>query len=150
MDYTALKNEITNDPLSLGYAVFVTAGNDAAIAAILNMATGPGAATVTDATMPRDDFMLAITPSLISLPGLSTTIQSKWDRILAVVRAADTINISDPAIQALLGASVADGVLTSDQVAAIGQRTGSRAEVLFGAGTTIMNTDISFALRGQR
>jgi hypothetical protein len=150
MDYTALKNEITNDPLGLGYSIFVTAGNDEAIAAILNMTTGPGAATVTASVMPRDDFMLAITPSLISLPGLSATIQSKWDRILAVVRAATSINISQPSIQALLGAAVVDGVLTSEQVAAIGQRTGSRAEVHFGAGTTITNSDISFALRGVK
>jgi hypothetical protein len=148
MDYTALKNEITNDPLNLGYAVFVTAGNDQAIADLLNAATGVGAATVTVPAMSRDNFMTAIIPALIVLPALSTTIQSKWDRILAVVRAASIINISDPSIQALLGAAVSDNVLTSDQVSVIGQRTGSRAEVLFGAGTTVTNSDISFALRG--
>ena len=150
MDYTALKNEITNDPLNLGYAVFVTAGNDQAIADLLNMATGPGAGTVAMSSMSRDDFMMAIVPALVTLPNLSATIQSKWDRILAVVRAADTIFVSDSSIQALLGAAVADGVLTSDQVSVIGQRTGARAEVLFGAGTVITNTDISFALRGVK
>jgi hypothetical protein len=55
MDYTALKNEITNDPLNLGYAPFVTGGNDAAIAAILNTASGSGTGTVTVLSMPRDD-----------------------------------------------------------------------------------------------
>jgi hypothetical protein len=137
IDYTALKKEITNDPLELGYAPFVSAGNDQAIAGLLNKATGPDAGQVYASAMSRDDFMLAFIPALITLPNLSATIQSKWDRILGVIRAADTINISNSSIQALLGEAVSDGVLTSEQTSIIGQRTGSRAEVLFGAGTTL-------------
>jgi hypothetical protein len=150
IDYTALKNEITTDPLGLGYALFVSAGNDQAVVDLLNTTTGPSAAQVSLPYLSRTTFLGAILPATLVLPTLSADLQSKWGRILAVVRASDGVDLTDSGVQGLIALAAGDGVLTSDQAAAIGKRTGSRAEVLFGAGTTIKNNDVSYALRGMK
>lgn len=147
IDSTALASEITADPLGLGYAAQIAIGSDTGIAALLNATTGPGAAQVTLPGMSRDAFLSACLPGVIALAGLNGTIQAKWDRLLGVAQAADSITAAN--IAAVLSMAVTDGVLTSQQAAAIGVRTGSRAEVLFGAGTVVGASDVSMALRGK-
>jgi hypothetical protein len=150
VDYAALKQEVTADPLGLGYAARVAAGDDAGVAALLNAAAGPGAAAVAVQSMARGDFLLAIGGAYLALPNLSAAVQAKWDRILAVIRAADAVTVASPLVQNLLALAVADGVLAQADVDAVKTRTGSRAEVLFGAGTAVSGSDVSYALRGTR
>jgi hypothetical protein len=150
MDYTVLKKELEADPLGLGYAPLLDSGDDTGLCALLNSHSGFGAATVSVPSVSRTDFLLAIAPAYLVLPTLNAFVQAKWDRILAVIGAADRIDCTDPRVQALLSAAVVDGVLTSDQATAINTRTGSRAEVLLGPGTELSTGDISFALRKVR
>ena len=142
MNTAQLKTELTTDPNGLGYA----GKADAQLAALLNSFTGPGAAVVAIASMARSDFLLGIAPATFVLPSLSAALQSKWDRILSLARSADQINVASATVQALLATAVSDGVLTQAQSDAISKRTGSRAEVLFGAGTSVSELDIARAM----
>jgi hypothetical protein len=148
MDYTVLKKELEADPLGLGYAPLLASGNDTGLCALLNSRIGPGTGVVSLSSVSRTDFLLACAPAYLVLPTLNAAVQAKWDRILAVIGAADRIDCTDPRVQALLSAAVIDGVLTSDQATAINQRTGSRAEVLLGAGVALTESDVVQALRG--
>jgi hypothetical protein len=139
MDYTALKNEIQQGPQ---YA----SKGDADIAGLLNTI---GTTNVTLASIDKDTFLLAIAPAYLSLPTLSDALQKKWDRILGVIGSAERITFTST-VSYLLSQAVTDGVLTQDQVSAVNQRPGTRAEVLFGAGTVVTQSDVSFALRGAR
>jgi hypothetical protein len=150
MDYTVLKKELEADPLGLGYEPLLASGNDTGLCALLNSHSGLGTGTVNLSSVSRTDFLLAIAPAYLVLPTLNASVQAKWDRILAVIGAADRIDCTDPRVQALLSAAVIDGVLTSDQAIAINQCIGSRAEVLLGPGTELSIGDISFALRKVR
>src|SRR4051812_46610141 len=112
MDYQALKRELETDPKGVGYATPLALGNDTALADLLNAVTGTGSSTIKDASLPRINFLLAIAPAYLTLPNLSQVVQSKWDRILAVISAADRIDIANPSVQALLAQAVSDGVLS--------------------------------------
>jgi hypothetical protein len=148
IDYAVLKTELQTDPRGMDYATPRAAGNDTTLADLLNSPTGAGSGTVTVPSLARNDFLLALAPAYLVLPSLSQALQAKWDRILAVIRAADRIDLANPSVQALLAQAVTDGVLTQAQVNALGQRVGSRAEVLFGAGTVVSIQDVGRALQG--
>ncbi len=145
VDLTALKTEITTDPESIGYAPHVATGNQNEIAALLN--TVNQAITVKDTYLDKDLFLASITPAALVLATSSTLLQSKWDRIIAFVQASNYINLSHPGVAPLLTLAVSDGILTQQQVNAIGSRSGSRAEQVLGVGTTVTIDDIANALR---
>lgn len=138
-----LKMELTSDPTNLGYTAFADIGNDQSQADLLNLI---GLEILAVTTLNRDEFLTAILPATLAIAGLSTVLQSKWDRILNVACAAQTINLAT--VAPVLGIAVTDGVLTVDQANAIGKRPASRAEILFGAGQTVSNADVAVALRG--
>lgn len=147
MDYVALKSEIQNDPTSVGYSS-VTTGNDQGIADLLNAISS--GITVTVASLTKDEFLKAILPVALTLPSKDVATQTKWDRILSMASSSGSIDVTDPHIIGLLSLSVSDGILTSGQASVVGTRSGSRAEQLFGVGTRINQSDISYALRGDR
>lgn len=142
----ALKSELTTDPLSLGYAAPRAAGAMQTIADILNATTGPGAATVTYASLSRDAFVSGLRPGLFALPTLSAAIQAKYSLLIqSVIGTVDAVVI-DATTLAFLADAVADGVMTQAQVTAFTTRTGSRAEVLLGTGTAVQWQDVVQAL----
>lgn len=145
IDYAALKTELNTDPKALGYATPLAAGAVTTAANLLNATSGAGTATVAVGTPERNTFLLGLLPGMVTLNGLSATLQSKWDRILRMVVTLDAIPMN--LMQAILNNMVSDGVLTQAQADATWHRVGSRAEVLFGAGTVIDWTDVSKALR---
>jgi hypothetical protein len=145
IDTAQLTAELTTDPAAVGYAAMVASGNDAAIVAALNATS---AAVVSSASMTRDDFLTAILPAGLSLATKDAATQAKWDRLIGLACAANTIVVAN--IAGLLQLAVGDGLLTADQAGAVGKRSGSRAEVLFGADTIVSLGDVSFALRGDR
>lgn len=149
IDPVTLAGELRGDPLVLGYAARIVVGDDAGLARLLNARTGPGAATIALTSVPKSDFLVGLRPALLALAAKSAAIQGKWDRILAAIQSADAVRI-DPITIGLLGQAVADGLLTQAQVDAIGSRIGSRAERLFGLGTVVLSSDVSYALRGDR
>lgn len=148
IDYDVLKTEVQGNA-ALGLPALAGSGNDLGVAANLNSLTGAGTGIVFVSPMARDDFLLKLAPVYLQLPNMSGVVQQKWDRILGVIRAADVVEVAKPAVQNLLATAVADGVLTWPQASGVAARIGSRAEVLFGAGTVLSQNDISKALRGQ-
>ena|SRR5579862_5971181 len=150
IDPIILKGEITADPKGMGYAALVASGSDGGIAALLNAQTGPGVGTVTLPSLTKDQFLTATAPFLPNLLTASPAIQAKWSVILDHLRAADQLDFTNPAVLALIVAAVTDGLLTSGQASGLNQRNGSRAEVLFGAGSSVASGDVSFAMRGTR
>jgi hypothetical protein len=138
----SLKTELTTDPASLGYAPLIVLGSHNQISALINAV---GDTDVQLPSMDRDSFLTAVLPGVIRLASLDVAIQSKWDRLLAVARAASVISIA--AVTGIMAMAVSDGVMTSDEVAGIGKRKGSRAEVVFGAGVVVFTDDVSLALR---
>ncbi len=149
IDYSALKNEIATDLKALGYAALVASGNDQGIADLLNATTGSGAATVGLTSLTKDEFVLGFAPAIYTnLSTLSTTKQQQWRDILNIINGATAVDLSTSNVQALLAQGVSDGLITQAEINAVTQKTGSRAEFLFGAGTVISNSDVSFALRG--
>lgn len=143
----ALATELASDPASLGYAAHVAAGRDGDIEALINATTGPGVGTITLASVTRNQFIKGLMPAVLTLAGKDAATKDKWDRALSAVTAADPITI-DASNLYFLGLVAADGLLTSNQAEAIYKRAGSRAEVLFGAGTHVDTSDIAKALRG--
>lgn len=144
IDYATLKSERTADPEGLGYA---SAEGDTAEAALLNEVRQGAGYVVREETLAHGPFLLAITPVLLRLasPEVSNATRAKWDRILGVINATESFHIADPRVQGLLASAVADGILLQAEVDAIGKRQGSRAEVLFGAGTVAAAADVEYA-----
>jgi hypothetical protein len=142
INYATLHNEIINDPLSLGYAPYASGGNDWGIANLLNNKVGAGTGVVGLPSMAKTDFFLAIIPAINSLPLLSGSVQTKWDRILSIIGASDTIT-NNPIVQSLLTQSASDGLWSGAQASGVFNRVGSRAEVLFGANTQLTALDIA-------
>lgn len=145
LDHAALRAEITSDPLSLGYAPLVENGDDEAVVELLNDPAGKGAGSVAMSYRTKGEFLLAIAPAVMGLSALSDDLQRKWDRMLGLLTATDVVQVGHPGVAGLLDLAIADGVITSEQKVAILTRTGSRAEVLFGPGSTVTPFDVGTA-----
>lgn len=143
MDYTALHTELTTDPLAMGYAAHLTlpVTDDAIVANMLNALTGVGAGMVIIPTYTKESFATGILPAVQALPTATTALQAKWNPMLNVALAMGTVLYS--AASPLLAGLITDGLMTQAQVDAFTKRTGSRAEVLFGAGTIIDWRDVA-------
>ncbi len=144
----SLLAEIESGPLAATLASFVAAGNDQAVAAALNDPAGPSAGPLTLASRPRNEVVALLAPLAFVLATKDAATQGAWDRALDIILRADPIAVSGAAAQPLVDGAVATGLLTTDQVAALQTRTGSRAELLWGAGVTVTVNDVSRALRG--
>ena len=152
MDYTLLKTELTTDPLGLGYASTLPT-SDIATASLLNSLTGKGTATITIPLFSRGELLALLIPLedqlssgvTISNTALTQLVLNKWSGRFDALRSGDTF-IATNIILPLLNSAVTDNITTAASITQITTRTGSRAEVLFGAGTVIQHSDISKAM----
>jgi hypothetical protein len=147
INYAALKTELQTDPLNLGYATPLAAGNCTTPASLLNALTGPGAATITLTSMTNQQFVTAFLPYLGNVFTLSAPKQAFYSMIWDAVLAMSTISFANASVTGLMEQAVTDNLMTSPQATALTQRIGSRAEVLFGQDTIIAHLDIATALR---
>ncbi|MEO7481095.1 MAG: hypothetical protein ABIT70_10835 [Sulfuriferula sp.] len=153
VDPVALKSEITTDPKALGYAPYVTATNDNAIAGLLNALTGVGAATIQLSAISRGAVLSGVVPGNdqlatglnLSSVAIPTATANKWSERFAALRSADDTVPLTANFMGLLGQLFTDNLMTQAQIDAITKRTGSRAEVLWGAGTIIGWRDVAAA-----
>jgi hypothetical protein len=149
IDYAALRTELHTDPKNLGYTALITAGRDRNITSLLNSTTGNGAELQNVPSISKEQFLLGIASCYLVLPTLSADIQKKWDRILGVIQAANTVDVSSATVQFLLSVAVSDGLFDQATVDALSKYQASRSEVLFGRGVRIDDGDVSYALRGE-
>ena len=145
-----LTSELTTDPMKLGYANYLT--SDIAQAGLLNARTGAGSGTVTHIALSRGDWDALLIPmDDLVVSGLNTSgtalaagVQAKWLARIAAFRAGDPM-VSVSIMTPLLNSAVTDGILTTASITAITTRLGSRAEILWGVGTSVTPKDIAIA-----
>ena len=148
----ALKSEIQTDPAKLGYAAYIGV-SDNQLAAMLNATTGTGAATISLSTVTKGALLLGIIPWLDQIASgktlagatLTADVITKWQQRAQVLQAADA-TIVVVQVAPMMAEAITDGIGTQAQIDAVAKRTGSRAEVLFGEGTTIQAADVLAAM----
>lgn len=146
-----LKAEIDTGPLAAELAPFVAAGNDNDCAAMLNAMSQ---AVIALPTIGKGALLRGIIPALdqlatgVNLSGVALTAQisAKWTNRFAALRAGDDVMVLDAALMGLLGQLVTDGLMLQPYIDAFSKRNGSRAEVLWGAGTVVRPADIQHAM----
>jgi hypothetical protein len=159
IDYVALKAELETDPVGYGYAPFYNAGDNGALADMLNLVRdgtngGPAISIRKSDVIGKEiweSIAIADFPALPANPNnsqLSTERRSlSWLEGLANY---DTIRLlyddgsNTPVIENLQGIFPA-GTGTRNRLIALATRNGSRAEQLFGANTRLTNEDIAKA-----
>ena len=144
--YTAanLKIEINSGPYATTFSPMVTSQDWIDIAAKLNDVNGSANGPVYHADITGAQLLAAVNPTELS--ALSTNDK---DTFKFYTNSADVV-ISDAALQTWLGATFTQlsQPLSHAALAALQTRTGSRAEVLFGAGTVVSANDVQFAMTG--
>lgn len=141
IDLNALKQELLNDPLSLGYSQFVSVRNDLGSHALIN-AVGDGSDfVVTRGRISKDHFIEITTSVVINLmvafKNGNQEAQFWLDVFDRLVANSDTINVDDPALNSILNQMISENLLTSQEMSYITTRQGSRAEKLFGTPVSV-------------
>jgi hypothetical protein len=159
INYTALKTELETDPIGYGYAPFYAAGDNGALADMLNLVrdgtNGGPAISIRKSDVASKDIWEAIAiddfPALPANPNntqLSTERRSlSWLEGLANIQTIRLLNndgSNTPVIANLQGIFPA-GTGTRNRLIALASRNGSRAEQLFGANVRLTNEDIAKA-----
>ena len=133
-----LRTELTTDPTGLGYAAQIAVGNDAQLAEMVNQVR-------TTITVFRNDVQ--------SWELLASTVKADWDALAAgdkdlyqALIAAGRLDATRASLRNLITALFPAGSTTRTNLQAIAQRTGSRAEQLWGAAVSV--GQVSAALRG--
>lgn len=157
MDLAALKAELLTDPTALGYAPSRTAGDDVTLASVINAARA--AITIRRADITPTELVNVIdVADYTALPASPTVAQLSTERRLlawlsgamaasGAIRLLNDDGTNAPAV-ANLQAMFPAGSGTRTRILALAVRQGSRAEQLFGVGTTIAPLIIAQALRG--
>jgi hypothetical protein len=148
MDYAALKSEILADPATIGYAPFVSVGNDTGVASLLNARRASILIKRADID-PSEVFHALALADLITNPGASTI---GWmESLLTAPYSIRLLNEdgTDTPVKANIVSLLKTGTnATRDRLLLLQTRIGSRLEQLFGAGSYVTAADIAIALRG--
>lgn len=127
----ALKSEFASDPAGVGYASALAAANDVQLAALINALTGPGAANVfRNDIQPLEVINAILTADFTAL----TTNQILQIQLMFLGGVLDATNAN---VRANFNAIFSGKTTTLANLAAVAQRTGSRAEALFGTGFVV-------------
>ena len=134
-----LRTELTTDPTGLGYAAQIAVGNDAQLAELVNQVRP----TI---TVFRNDVQ--------SWELLASTIKADWDALAAgdkdlyqALIAAGRLDATSSSLRNLITALFPSGSTTRTNLQSIAQRTGSRAEQLWGTSAAVSVGQVSAALR---
>ena len=134
-----LTAEIQNDPAGLGYAAFFDAADeDQQIAGLLNQVRG----TISV-------FLPNVSPSAVA----AALVKADWDalaagdkQLFASLLAVQSFDLTSASLRLLFGALFPAGSTTRANLLAIASRNGSRAEQLWGTGTSVSLTAVAVAL----
>ena len=145
INYSQLKTELNTDPNAYGYAPFIASGADQNLADMLNL---PRAAIV----MPRPDvnpleILEAIkVTDFINAPNV---LFASWFESITQYPAVRILkeNGTETRVMTNFLSILVNGSQSEVRLRALASREGSRAEQLFGVGTTVSNADIAQALR---
>jgi hypothetical protein len=147
INYVQLKTELNTDPNAYGYAPLIAIGNDQGLADMLNL---PRAAIV----MPRPDVSpLEILEAIKVTDFIASTNQSilygSWFESVTQYPSVRILKTdgSDTRLMTNMMTLLVNGSQSEVRLRALASRPGSRAEQLFGVGTTVAHMDIAQALR---
>ena len=141
INYTQLATEITTDPKVLGFAALVAVGNDAAIAAALNLVRVGVDYQINRLPVPAYEIFEQIVPS--EWAALTAAEKQRIQTLLSMGTVDPRGTNTRQAFQDAFGV----GTTTRANLIAYLKRQASRAEVLFGDGVRITYTDVAKALR---
>jgi len=130
----ALATELATDPLTLGYGAALT---DSDKVAILNLRSGLGAANVFRSDVTTAEIINAIVAA--DFAALTTLQISKLNLILSV----SILDTTKANIRTIFLGIFTGMAATITALTALAQRTGSRAEILWGYGTVITEQQVS-------
>lgn len=160
----ALRTEITNDPQGLGYAAFLTSGQDNMVADVLNALRDGVTAAFNGViglavVMQRADIAASEVLEAIDVrdfaasPGGVTNapLAASWFESVTQARMMRLQNedLSDTLVLGNLKRLLTNVNGSQGRLTAAAKRSGSRAEKLFGAGTVMQPLDVAQALRGS-
>lgn len=135
----ALKAEIQNDPTARGYAVPYAAGNDQAVADLLN---APRAgATVNRTLVPAWEFVNAMVASEVN------AIPTAAREYLLLVASANEVQLGGGGVRNALTVIFGAGTTTRANLIALLTKPATRSEELSGLGAIISAADVSAARR---
>lgn len=158
----ALKEEVESGPLAADLAAYwsdtfqahpTKPGLDSRVGRlkpdaafeIRRVLNDPTRRTKTLKYLTRGDFLAALAPMVLLLPTLSDAKQKVWERLLNMLTGSNAdVDVTRPSVQALLDVAVSDGLLTSQQRAALangGTSTQSRLEELGWSNVTAVDLD---------
>lgn len=111
------------------------------------MINAPKQGVTFDQIVPKATVMAVLTTAMFKVAALPEPGKTAWLQIMANIRSLDIgINPLDPSVAAMLAKGVVDQVITAEEKAALeslGTRTGSRAEELWGEGTSVSLNDVA-------
>lgn len=147
-----LRQELDDDPAGIGYAGPLAAGDDTAVAELLNTRVFRGPVPIIDVS------------AYCTTRGITGMVEATaWDQstplavrglcfgVLSILRDDMRLNVADmddPAFDQMTDALIALGLLTAAQKSdlhALGENRRSRAEVLWGADAGVTETDVARA-----
>ena len=145
INYAVLETELTTDPNGYGYAPLVAAGADAVLADMLNEVRP-------SITVRRIDVSPNEVLEAIDVRDFVANPNAGWVAWFESVTQLRTMRLllddgSNTRVRSNLNRLLGDTNGSMTRVQTISQRTGSRAEQLFGPGTVLAHGDISRALR---
>lgn len=140
VDLTALATEINTDPASLGLVALKNAGSDQAIADALNLVRAGAGFVVNRTDISARELMGAVVNT--EYLALDTGHQNLWQTLLITA----PVDASNTQTRTTVAAIFSSGTTTRANLVALSTRQGSRAEVLWGAGTVVRAIDVSRAL----
>ena len=137
MDLAALATELATDPLKLSYAPYVAKANDWAVAKLLNATEGPGVGDVPAGLIDGSQLLRALDPD--DFVKLTADQCAQLSLLFAIGKTGQSgIDLSNDETFAIFTKLLSQSMpTTAGNLSTLRTRKGSRAEVLFGAGTTI-------------
>ncbi len=129
LNMPTLREELAADSQSIGYAPFIAAGDDAAVAYLINRRSGAGSASVYRNDLAIPEIVRAIVAT--DFANLTALQISKLQLL------GGTIDATNTNMQTIFLGIFTGMTGTINALAAIAARAGSRAEVLWGTGTII-------------
>ena len=80
----------------------------------------------------RGFFLLTIAASAFRISSLPDAGQRAWDRVLSMIQANESIDVSSPGVLGLLAMGVAQGVITEAEKLALTTEPCTRIEAIWG------------------
>lgn len=139
MDYAALKLELEQDPVGVGYAAHLATGSLSPVVELLN---APRAGvTVYRGVIPSYEIINATAPT--EWAALSTAERQRYQTLTG----AGQVDVGNANVRDAFAAMFGAGTVTRAALVALASRPGSRAEEVLGAGVTVSADDVARALR---